>query len=133
MLKIFKSIAFYFFIVYFFVVSGILFYGEKCITAVTTSQGEFYAVNKLTIANEFSLKRIKECKKLIILNTVTLKELISFTNGDYYFSLEVINAQKQKIANLDYLQTKALLSTYRLYDNIGDILLELKPKKNELG
>ena len=55
MLKIFKSIAFYFFIIYFFVVSGILFYGEKCVTAVTTSQGEFYAVNKLTIANEFSL------------------------------------------------------------------------------
>ena len=88
---------------------------------------------KTFLANEFSLKRIKECKKLVILNTVTLKELISFTNGDYYFSLEVINAKNQKIASLDYLQTKALLATYRLYDNIGDILLELKPEKNELG
>ena len=88
---------------------------------------------KTFLANEFSLKRLKECKKLVILNTVTLKELISFTNGDYYFSLEVINAKNKKIASLDYLQTKALLATYRLYDNIGDILLELKPEKNELG
>lgn len=81
---------------------------------------------KTFFGRALSSKSVKECKHLLVSDQVTLKQLIAMTESDCFFTLEITNPSTQRTTRLNYKQSEILLSSYRLYDKIGDILQDLK-------
>ena len=76
-----------------------------------------------------SSKKIKECKTLLLYKDLTLKDLIALTDGSYCFFLIICNKNNQRFITLDFNQTQELLCSYRLYDKVEQILIDLFPNK----
>lgn len=83
---------------------------------------------KAYLGRSFSLKPIKENKHLVVHENVTLKQLMLFTEDNFCFTLEVVNSSGETLAKLSRMQTEKLLSTYRLYEKLSDLLPDLHPK-----
>jgi len=67
---------------------------------------------------------IKECKRYMICGSSTLKTLMSRTSDVYLYSLDVVDEKTGKITSLNTAETMEILSSYRYYDTISDIMKE---------
>ena len=70
---------------------------------------------------------IKECKRYMVSGDTTLKTLMKNTRGECLYCLDV--AVGDNIVFLDLADTQKLLASYRYYDKIKDIAVDIKQEK----
>lgn len=70
---------------------------------------------------------IKECKRYMVSGDTTLKTLMKNTRGECLYCLDV--AVGDNIVFLDLADTQKLLASYRYYDKIKDIAVDIKQAK----
>lgn len=99
---------------------SVLFFGLFALFGALSSTKENAYVRILYNQNLFSAG-VKECAHLIAPSRATLKELIAKTQGKRVFTLTVCYPN-QTTKNLDLEQTKRLLGSARLYDEIGNLV-----------
>lgn len=77
--------------------------------------------------NRFSLtaEGVKEVKRLVVPHNLTLKKLLAQLRDDTFYELEIKNPQGRS-RYLTRAETERVISSYRLYDEVGEIAREIK-------
>lgn len=101
-----------------FVLAGALFKG-----------GENAYVRAYVNRAEVAPQGVKECKKLLISAELTLKQLLGAVSDKSCFELEIVNPKSGEVIFLNRAQTLSMLSSYRLYEKVGELAIECKNAK----
>ncbi|MDY4186539.1 MAG: site-2 protease family protein [Candidatus Borkfalkiaceae bacterium] len=75
------------------------------------------------------IEGVKESKKLIASRDITLKQLLTAVNDKSYFELELVDLKRGVSTILNRSETQKLLSSYMLYNTLGDIAETVKNLK----
>ena len=68
---------------------------------------------------------VKEVKRLVVPHNLTLKKLLAQLRDDTFYELEIKNPQGRS-RYLTRAETERVISSYRLYDEVGEIAREIK-------
>lgn len=80
-----------------------------------------------TYANRsFVPQGVKESKKLVVSSQITLKQLLIAVSDKSFFELEITCEKSGASIFLNRAETLSLLSSYRLYDTVGEIAEQCK-------
>lgn len=78
-------------------------------------------------SRSISAIKIKECKHFIVKSDLLLKEIIALTQVNCFFTMEVISPNGELLGYYDYSECEKILSSYRLYDKLEDIIKDIFP------
>ena len=107
---------------------SILFFALFMLTGAITKTKE-NAYVKIFKNRSIYLGGIKERKRLILSGDLTLKQLMQKTEGNCFYALDITDKKTGEIKSLSVKQTEEILSSYRLYDTLNDIINSSNNKK----
>lgn len=107
---------------------SVLFFALFMLTGAITKTKE-NAYVKIFKNRSIYLGGIKERKRLILSGDLTLKQLMQKTEGNCFYALDVTDKTTGEIKSLSVKQTEEILSSYRLYDTLNDIINGSNNKK----
>lgn len=107
---------------------SVLFFALFMLTGAITKTKE-NAYVKIFKNRSIYLGGIKERKRLILSGDLTLKQLMQKTEGNCFYALDVTDKKTGEIKSLSVKQTEEILSSYRLYDTLNDIINGSNSKK----
>lgn len=88
--------------------------------AITKTKENAYV--KIFKNRSIYLGGIKERNRLILSGDLTLKQLMQKTEGNCFYALDITDKKTGEIKSLSVKQTEEILSSYRLYDTLNDII-----------
>lgn len=108
---------------------SILFFALFLLFGALFKGGESAYIKTYVNRSACLIEGVKESKKLIAAYDITLKQLLTAVNDKSYFELEIVDLKKGVSTFLNRTETQKLLSSYMLYEPIGEIAKTAKNLK----